>query len=77
MLQKTFRNVLRFQVFVPETLSWLKYRRSLSGNPDHWIFESIPQDGTVEYSEILTCATAKKLWHRYKSHPECYTIYVS
>ena len=76
MIKKTFRNIFRFQVFVPEKHGWLKYRRSLSRDYS-WICEFSSQDGTIQKSRILTEAYAEEIWHRFKSQDTCETIYVS
>ena len=76
MIIKTFRNVFRFQVFVPEKRGWLHYRPSWSES-GVWLCEFSSQDGTIQKSRMLTAAYAEDIWERFKTEETCQTTYVS
>jgi hypothetical protein len=77
MILKVFRNVSRFQVFIPEKRGWLHYRRSWAED-GVWLCEFNSQDSRrIEKRRTITAAYAEDIWHRFKAKDTCETTYVS
>ena len=76
MTLKTFRNVSRFQVFVPEKRGWLRYRPSWN-EPGVWHCEFAEQDGSNQKRKLITAAYAEDIWLRYRSMETCETTFFS
>jgi hypothetical protein len=77
VILKTFQNVSRFQVFIPEKRGWLHYRRSWAED-GVWLCEFNSQDSRrIEKRRTITAAYAEDIWHRFKTKDTCETIYVS
>ena len=77
MIIKTFQNVFRFQIFVPEKQGWLRYRPSWDDD-GIWLCEFHSQDcKRIEQRRSLTAAYAEDVWERFKTEDTCETTYVS
>jgi hypothetical protein len=72
---KTFANVSRFQVFVPEKQGWLKYSQSWSER-DTWICNFEHQNGSVLCKTVLLSPQqTETIWNRFASADTCETTY--
>ena len=77
MIDRTFRNVSRFQVFIPEKRGWLHYRPDWSTD-GVWFCEFNSQDTRrIEKRRLITAAYAEEIWHRFKDEKTCETVFVS
>ena len=76
MVIQTFRNVSRFQVFVPEQWGWIHYRPTWN-EPGVWHCEFYSQDGDLQKRKLLSSAYAEDIWHRFKSQDTCETTFLS
>lgn len=80
MVIQTFRNVSRFQVFVPEKRGWIHYRPIDRGWAEDgvWVCEftsQAPRD--TNKRRLITAAYAEDIWHRFKSQDTCETTFFS